>query len=305
MAASPLRLGLCCKFFEVDIRFRTTTARHLQTMPRELQLEKLGGIVRDNAAALLAAIEYCRGHRIGSFRINSQIWPLKTHPLVGYEQSELPDSGQIVRLFRHCREVATAGNIRLTFHPDQFILLNSLRSDVVSASLRDLLYQAEVAELVGADVINIHGGGLYGRREEALDRLTAAILTLPEPVRSRLTLENDDRMFTPSDLLPVCRATGVPLVYDVHHHRCLKDGMTVEEATAQALTTWNREPLFHISSPREGYGGGNPRPHHDYIDIRDFPACWRSLPVTVEVEAKAKEKAVLALMCELAGRQPL
>lgn len=302
MSAPSLRLGLCCKFLEVDIGFRTTTARHLQTMPRELQLEKLGGILRDNAAALLTSIEYCRKNRIGCFRINSQIWPLKTHPQVGYELSDLPDSEPIARLFRQCREVASAGNIRLTFHPDQFILLNSPREDVVSASRRDLLYQAEVAELVGADVINIHGGGLYDRREEALDRLTAAVLTLPEQVRSRLTLENDDRVFTPSDLLPVCRATGVPLVYDVHHHRCLKDGLTVEEATKQALSTWNREPLFHISSPREGYDGGNPRPHHDYIDIRDFPACWRNLPVTVEVEAKAKEKAVLALMRELAGR---
>ena len=114
-------------------------------------------------------------------------------------------------------------------------------------------------------------------------------------IRSLLTLENDDRVYTPADLLPVCRDTGLPLVYDVHHHRCLPDGMTVEKATTLALETWRREPLFHLSSPLGGWGGGDARKHHDYIDPGDFPECWRNLNITVEVEAKAKELAVLRL----------
>jgi len=87
----------------------------------------------------------------------------------------------------------------------------------------------------------------------------------------------------------------IPLVYDVHHHRCLADGRDVEKTTELAISTWNREPLFHLSSPKYGWESNNPRNHHDYIDAKDFPLYWKNLDITVEVEAKAKELAVLKL----------
>ena len=114
-----------------------------------------------------------------------------------------------------------------------------------------------------------------------------------------MTLENDDRSYSPADLLPFCRKTGIPLVYDVHHHRCLRDGLTEETATIRALETWDREPLFHISSPLNGWKGRNPERHNDFIDIEDFPACWPGFKVTVEVEAKAKELAIKRLQRDL------
>ena len=119
--------------------------------------------------------------------------------------------------------------------------------------------------------MNIHGGGAYGDKQTALRTLAKNIARLSKEARGLVTLENDDRIFTPADLLPFCREQGIPFVYDIHHHRCTPDGMTEEEATSQALTTWNREPLFHISSPLEGWSGPKPYRHHDYINIRDFP----------------------------------
>ena len=76
-------------------------------------------------------------------------------------------------------------------------------------------------------------------------------------------------------------------------------GLTVDQATEQTIATWNREPLFHISSPLEGWDGPKPERHHDFIDVNDFPECWRRRKITVEVEAKAKELAVLKLKKEL------
>jgi UV DNA damage endonuclease len=114
-----------------------------------------------------------------------------------------------------------------------------------------------------------------------------------------LTLENDDRVYTPEDLLPVCDKLGMPLVYDVHHHRCLTDGLSPEQATQAALKTWDREPLFHLSSPREGWKSQTPHYHHDYIDPKDFPRAWQGLDITVEIEAKAKELAVKKLMKQI------
>ena len=212
---------------------------------------------------------------------------------------DLPGGEEIVKIFRRCGAWSRRNAIRTTFHPDQFIVLNSPDRQVVERSVADLVYHAEVAGWVHADVINLHAGGVYGDKQSALSRLSEVIERLPAAVRRRLTLENDDRGFTPKDLLPVCRATGIPLVYDVHHHRCLPDGLSVAQATAAALDTWRREPLFHLSSPLNGWQAGNRRPHHDFIDLSDFPSEWRNLDLTVEVEAKAKELAVLRLAREL------
>lgn len=294
-----LRLGLCCQFAREPIKFRTTTATAMLRLSRSERLARLSELGLANADALLASLRFCAAQAIGAFRINSQILPVKTHPQAGYEIHELPRARDIVARFRECGSFARAHNLRLSFHPDQFVVLNSPNKQTLAHSLAELNYHAEVAEWVGADTINLHGGGAYGDKPAALRRLRENIEHLPGFVRSRLTLENDDKIFSPSDLLPVCAATKVPLVYDVHHHRCRPDGLSVTAATERAAATWNREPLFHISSPLAGWRGPRPERHHDYINPRDFPAIWKGLAATVEVEAKAKELAVLELLAWL------
>jgi UV DNA damage endonuclease len=303
MTSASLRLGLCCKFVEEPIKFRTSTATNLARFPRDEQLTRLAEIAQHNAAALLAALKYCAAHGIGSFRIASQILPVRTHPTVGYVVDELPGFRAIVAAFRACGRFAKAEDIRMGFHPDQFVVLNSPDAGIVERSVAEIEVQAQIAEWVGADTINIHGGGAYGDKTSALEALRRNLPLLSKRARVRLTVENDDKTYTPSDLLPVCRAEGMPFVYDVHHHRCCPDGLSIEEATEAAVETWRgREPLFHISSPIEGWSGPQPSRHHDYIDPQDFPVEWLGRSLTVEVEAKAKELAVLRLAAALASK---
>lgn len=264
-------------------------------MPLVERLRKVSELCLANAETLLAALQYCDENGIGCFRITSSILPIKTHPEVGYRIDDLPDATSIIATFRRSGDFAAEHDIRTSFHPDQFVVLNSPREDVVEKSIQDLEYHAEVAEWVGADVINIHGGGAYGDKATALTTFARNLERVSDGIRSRLTIENDDKVFTPSDLLSLSRFTGLPVVYDVHHHRCLPDELSIEEATAAAIETWNREPLFHISSPLAGWSGPKPARHHDEIDINDFPACWTGLGLTVEVEAKSKEVAVRKL----------
>ncbi|MFO7822162.1 MAG: UV DNA damage repair endonuclease UvsE [Lentisphaeria bacterium] len=290
-----IRLGLCCQFREQPIKFRNTTVKHARGLSRRQRLQKLAYLCSENAAALRKALEYCLDKGIGDFRVNSQILPLKSHPEVGYNLDDLPGGAEIIEAFKDCGRLARWHGLRMSMHPDQFILLSSSDKRITEKAVTELEYHAEVCEWLGADVINIHGGGAYGDKQSALQRVADCMASLPERVKKRLTLENDDRVYTPKDLLPLCRETGVPLVYDVHHHRCLRDGLSEEAATAAALQTWGREPMFHISSPIEGWDGVKPQRHHDLIDPADFPECWRDLQATIEVEAKMKERAVLAL----------
>ena len=299
MGEAIIRLGLCCLFRDQPIKFVTTTATANGKMKRPDALAKLSRLCMENADALLAAVQFCADNGIGCFRVNSQILPIKTHPACGYEVDDLPEADEITRRFKECGKFVKKHKLRTCFHPDQFVVMNSPRPDVVEKSVQELEYQAEVAEWIGADVINIHGGGAYGDKQKALADFARNLDRLSARVRSRLTVENDDKSYTPADLLPICKATGIPLVYDVHHHRCNPDGLSVELATKKVLATWDREPMFHISSPIEGWDGPKPERHHDFIDVADFPNCWRRKKITVEIEAKAKEVAVEKLLTDL------
>lgn len=297
-----VRLGLCCSFMEFPIKYRTTTARYLTTLrdkgknPREYISE----LIAINISSLEKSIDYCSKEKIGSFRINSGFYPVCTHPDFSYALEDLPNHSFLMDRLQKIKKLAKAHNIRLTFHPDQFVVLNSPKEDVLTHSIAELEYHGALAELVGADVINIHGGGGYGDKKNALDRFIKGFQKLSTRVQRLLTVENDDCTYTPQDLLPICHQLKIPLVYDVHHHRCLPDEFTISEVTHEAMKTWDREPLVHVSSPLDGWKSKNPKPHADYIDAIDVPAIWKGINVlTIDVEAKAKELAVLKLRKEL------
>ena len=294
-----MRFGLCCLFVAEPVTFRTATAKALSALSRRDALAKASAVCLHNAQNLLLAVRTAQRLGIGAFRIMSPLFPRMTHPEVSYCLEDLPDAAAVARNMADVRDFAQAHDIRLSFHPDQFVVLSSPHAHVVESSVRELEYQALLADMTGADVINLHGGGAYGDKAAALKRLAAVVRDLPQSVVSRLTLENDDVTYTVRDLLPACTDLGLPLVYDAHH-RCNPDGLNEAEATDLAAATWKgREQYCHISSPREGWGN-KPRPHADYVDPEDFPTCWRGRAMTVDVEAKAKELAVLRLVQDLA-----
>ncbi|HEX5962157.1 MAG TPA: UV DNA damage repair endonuclease UvsE [Gemmatimonadales bacterium] len=294
--AAVIRWGLCCQFLDSPITFRTATHGYAGGLEPETRRGYLAEIAAHNADALAAAIERCHEIGIGAFRINSQVLPLATHPITGYNLEQLDPSGAIAGAFEWAGALARAYDVRLSLHPDQFVVLNSERELVVRSAVQELELQARIAELVGADVIVLHGGGAAGGVQAAVERLERGLELLSPRVRERLAFENDDRCFTPRTLLPLCQRSGVPLVYDVHHHRCLPDGLSEVEATELSFASWgDREPYAHLSSPKGGWEAPNVRAHADYIDPNDFPVIWRDRTLTIDVEAKAKERAVLAI----------
>lgn len=303
-ARSPtIRWGLCCQFTDALPRFRQATATYVQRLAPGLQREYLADVVAANAIALLHAIERCAELGIGAFRISSQFVPLATHPVVGFRVHDLPNAPAVLAAYAAARELAQLRDVRLSFHPDQFVVLGSARGDVVGSSIREMDHHGEIAALLGADTICLHGGGLVGGAEAAGARLLDGILRVGDAARTRLALENDDRVWSPAALLPLCDRAGVPFIYDVHHHRCLADGTSIADVTAASIATWDRagrEPYFHLSSPRDGWAAKDRRPHADFIDPADFPEEWEGVHATVDLEAKAKEQAIHHLKTTIA-----
>lgn len=300
-----LRLGLCCGFVANEaIKFRTTTVRYASTLDPARRTAFLIEIARHNIGALRSAVRWCGEHGVGAFRVTSGLLPLYTHPVVGWRLGDNEDGSDLSERLRSAGAEALRLGVRLSFHPDQFVVLGSANESTVASSVSEIEYQAECAELLGAAQLTVHGGGRSGGKHEALERFRRGLARLSLRARERLALENDDRVYTVSDLLPVCRAEGIPLVYDVHHHRCNPDGLSVAEATDAARKTWKgREPWLHISSPAAGWSGSDARPHADFIRPADVPREWLGYHATLDVEAKQKELAVLRLQRWL-QRQP-
>lgn len=281
------RLGLVCITVSDRVRYRTITRKQLLQLPAEQQALTLRRLYADNAARLERAVEFCLQRGLRLYRITSNLFPSSDEPPGSAEAEALADTlGRI-------GAKARAGGLRLVFHPDQFVVLNSDDPQVVATSVGILDRFGLWLDWLGQPrspwaAIEIHGG--KGGRAE---RLIETIRTLPEPVRSRLVLENDERAYGAAEILAVCRAAGVPMVFDAHHH-VVHDGLdsyehpSVAELLAAARATWPDPAwqMVHISNGKESFGD---RRHSDLITV--MPSSFRHAP-WIEVEAKLKEQAI-------------
>ena len=286
-------LGLVCITSSDAVRFRTVTRTRLRTFSPEEQLEKLRELYADNVSRLDSALTFCEGNGIRLYRITSGLFP---------QSEEAPGFDVVEELKARLKAIgrrATQAGIRLVMHPDQFVVLNSERPEVIANSIVILEHHARVLDLLGQPrspwtAIQIHGGK-SGRPEE----LAETIRSLPSNIRSRIALENDEDCYSAAEILEICRAANVPMVFDAHHHICHErlrtyDHPSVGRFLKAARGTWP-EPgwqLVHISNGREGF---NDTRHSDLIDA--MPAAFRKAP-WIEVEAKAKELAIAKLRRE-------
>ena len=245
------RLGLCCAFVEQPLlKFRTTTAAHLTRLRSTDEWAAFAyyeKIIVDNLAVLSEVIEWCASNGVHAFRINSDLWPRATHPVAAGWVNELFTRADIVAQCTHIRELARTRDIRLSEHPDQFLVGNSLRNDVVDSTITELEWRGRLGDALGVDVICLHVGSGAPDRESALWRWENTLPRLSQSVLSKLAFENDDRTFAPEHILPASLAWNLPLIYDVHHHRVLQDCLSEDDATEFSIASWgDREAYFHF-----------------------------------------------------------
>ena len=192
--------------------------------------------------------------------------------------------------------------MRITSHPGPFNVLTSPHEHVVENCIKDLTTHGEVFDLMNLsrtpyNKINIHIGGAYGDKVSSMERFCENFHRLPDSVKSRLTVENDDKasMYSVVDLYEgVYKVIGIPIVFDYHHHRFCNGGLSEEDALEVAISTWNNiVPVVHYSESRNIEQEDNkirPQAHSDYV--YDYIDTYGNR-VDIMVEAKAKELAVL------------
>ena len=214
---------------------------------------RLNPHLRVSLGYLCDIFAYCRKHDIRMYRMSSDLAPYHTHP-------DMPQFHGMVKESRsdlaHIGRLARAQGLRLSFHPSQYIVLNSDNETLTQKSIADLESQAtmlDYMELGPEAIMVVHVGGAYGNRELGTANWVKTWPRLSERVQRRLVLENDDIRFSAADVLSVHERTGVKCVFDYQHHWCFNpEGLDMLETLQRFLKTWPAgvRPKLHYSCAR-------------------------------------------------------
>lgn len=268
--------------------------------------ETLTEIAVHNLAALASMAEYNSSAGIRLFRISSDIIPLASHPDVAFDWRRL-FAGELAEVGRKF----SASGQRVSMHPGQYTVLNSPDEGVAERAARDLAYHADFLDLLGAPSssrIILHVGGVYGNRRDAVKRFEKRCSRLPENIRARLALENDERSYAIDEVHALCRSLELPAVLDVLHFALLppaKGG--VRHWLEQCAGTWkpaDGRQKIHYSQQAPG---GRPGSHSRTIDGEEFARFHSGvsdLPLDVMLEVKDKNLSAMKCIDCVAGRLP-
>ncbi|MFS0654049.1 UV DNA damage repair endonuclease UvsE [Bacillus sp. 179-C3.3 HS] len=284
---------------------KTLTFARYSKLSTEDRTEALLRTTKANLVNTLRTLYFVIAHDIPLYRLSSSIVPLATHPEVRWDfvtpfRKEFHDIGELVK--RH--------NLRVSFHPNQFTLFTSPKPAITENAVIDMTYHYEMLEAMTLEkesYMNIHVGGAYGDKASALRRFDENIKQLPNHIKARMTLENDDKTYTSLETLGVCEKHDIPFVFDYHHHVANKDDhAALDEILPRMFNTWDKTgipPKIHLSSPKSEQAI---RSHADAVDMSFVLPLFEALKpykqdVDFMIEAKVKDQALLRLVEELSA----
>jgi UV DNA damage endonuclease len=250
--------------------------------------------VSDNLKCLRKILEFNAEHSLLFFRLSSDLVPFASHPVCKFNwqkhfKGEFAEIGGFIK----------AHKLRISMHPDQFVLLNSPNMAIVKKSIEDLRWQCAVLDLMGLDTsakVQIHIGGVYGDRAAAMKRFVDTYQRLPKSTQRRLVVENDDRLYSLKHCLEISKLTGIPVIFDSFHHELLNCGEQVRDAVKMAAGTWKSPDgllMTDYSSQEAGKRKGSHAEHIDILHFKRYIKAVRGLEFDIMFEIKDKEKSAL------------
>ncbi len=251
-----------------------------------------------NCKDLFTIIKWNKKNNFNFFRVTSNLFPWASE----YELKELPDYNNIKNILKEIGLYIKKNNMRITSHPGPFNVLTSRNEKVVTNCIKDLSIQGETFDLMNLNQtafnkINIHIGGAYNNKKDAMKRFCENFERLPISVKKRLTVENDDRatLYSVTDLYTdVYEKIKIPIVFDYHHHRFCNGNLSEKEALEIAISTWgNIKPVVHYSESRSEEKNDisiRPQAHSDYV-FQKIDTYGNNIDIMIE--AKYKELAVI------------
>lgn len=292
-------IGLCCQYMEKkpnkDIYYNILEERHLQYgrfLKNEYSHKQIEEVWINNITNLYKVLQRIHTEGFKLFRVSSNLFPLFD------SVPQLKESNSIKSILNDIGKFIFDKQMRLTTHPDQFVVISSNKESVIENSIRILEHHAWIFDQMNLPespfyAMNIHGGA-KGNSHILID----SIKKLKSSVKNRLTLENDERSFNVKDLYEVYKETGVPICWDSHHHTFNNAELSLEEGLKLAKSTWNNiKPLTHLSNTDPTLVNGSftdRRKHSDYVHY--IPECQlqdnNNNQIDIEFEFKMKNVAI-------------
>lgn len=281
---------------------KTVTVKTIEKIADpEGRINRIRRLTRENLATTLRILKYNAGYNVHMYRFTSKTVPMATHPIAaGWDYI-----GEFADEWHEIGDFISKHNMRVSAHPDHYTLLNSPLPEVLEASLRDLEYHVNIFEAMGlapAPQLVLHVGGIYKNKDASLERFLQEFGRLPDNLRLRLMLENDDKVYGAADVLSLCQNAGCPMVLDIHHHACNNQGEDLQQLWPAIVDTWGQNtPKIHVSSPKNAKDF---RSHADYVnpdDLIPFLAMAKEVgrDFDVMIEAKSKDTAMFKLIDDL------
>lgn len=255
--------------------------------------ERLVKTVNSNLNCLKRILEWNNDHGIKFFRVSSQLVPFASHPVCKFDWQDY-----FKKQFKEIGSYVKGNNLRLSMHPDQFVVINSNKPLVVERSINELIYHCEVLDLMGLDSTNkivIHAGGVYGDKEGSIKRFKKIHSGLPSNLMKRLIVENDEKSYDVKD----CLNLRLPVIVDTLHHKLNNNGEPIKEVIKLASGTWRKtdgRQIIHYSEQRPG---ASPGAHSQTISVKKFMNFYekiKELDLNIMIEVKDKEQSVIKLL---------
>lgn len=295
-----MNLGYAC--INMTLQKKVSTNRTMMKRTFEAKgMDYVSDLALLNSRDIIKVLEWNRQHGIKLFRLSSSIIPWGNN----IDITELKDYKEIKFELKKAGDFAKLWDMRITCHPGPFVVLTSPKDNVVDNAISDLEMHGKLFDMMGLsktpyNKINIHCNGVYGDKITAMNRFCENFNRLSDSVRSRLTVENDDKasMYSVKDLMYIHNKIGIPIVFDYHHHQFCTGDITEQEALQLASTTWPKDikPIVHYSESKALHENNikeKPQAHSMYINA--IPNTYE-LDVDIMLECKAKELAILPFL---------
>jgi UV DNA damage endonuclease len=283
-----MKIGYAC--INNSIGCRANSVFRLRSYSRENLLEKAG----NNIDCLMKILRWNVERKIFFFRISSETIPFASHSVIDVDWKK-----EFSAKLREIGDFVKNNGIRISMHPDQFVVINSPNDKVVFNSFKELEYHADIFESIGFDSsfkIQVHVGGAYGNKENAINSFIKNYSKLSDKVKSYLAIENDDKIFNLNDCLKINSVTGIPIIFDNLHHECLNEGESLRDAFISASKTWRPSDgiiMCDYSSQQKGERKGKHASSLDSEHFRSYLNELNGLDMDIMLEIKDKEVSAL------------
>ena len=258
-----MHLSLCCiskTLSDNGQTFRSMTYTQFVKQPFDSAMAELSQRILHNFKMTLNTIRFCQLNNIQGYRVSSSLAPILTHKNLRLRVADLPNFAAIKAVCESIKQLLAAHPLRISAHPSEYITFTSDNQDCIDNSITDLEQHAEIFDLLGLpqdyrSPLNIHVRQ-EGHAQAIADKVLRVYDSLPDNIRNRLVLENNDNnkgVWSVRNLIKYFHcARGIPVTFDSLHHSILPDGMTERDAFNAAHDTWPTVPIFHYSEGIDG-----------------------------------------------------